>query len=129
MKKRPIIITLIGDAHILSAFLLILSLLPVLKLYGINVYSLPDFFKVPIYIKNILILIEAILILFISYSFLKLRIWGYWLMISYNIFILFGWIITYQQYKQHFFPLNIIMIIIGLIYTVPTYKYFKKLVL
>lgn len=124
-KKRPYIITVIGDLYIFGAFLLILSIFPFLGQSGIVVYSLAYFLKVPILLKNLLIIINAIILLIISYGYLKLKLWGYWSMICFYIFSLAGWIISYQQNKQQFFTQNIIMIIIGIIFTLPTIKDFK----
>jgi hypothetical protein len=124
--KRPNIITLIGDVNVFCAFLLILSLFSFFKRFGIKFYSLPMYVDIPITFKHILIVLYAIILLTISYGYLRLKTWGYWALICYYIVSIVGWIISYQYYKQHFFPQAIIMLIIALIFTLPTIRYYKK---
>jgi len=60
----------------------------------------------------------AIVILVTAYGYLKLKIWGYWLMASVNLYFLVGWIISYKQIP--------IPVIIDLIFFLPTIKYFSE---
>jgi hypothetical protein len=125
-EKRPFIITIIADIYILVSFLLVLSLFTFINRYGFYIYSIPYYLDIPVFYKNLLILLNAIILFIISLGYLKLKVWGYWAMICYNLFYLAGWIISYQQNMQKFFPQNIISLIIGLIFIFPTIKYFKK---
>ena len=109
-KDRPFIITFIGDGCILSAFLSILSLFT-------GIEPLPNYLNIPLsnYILQILI---AIIFLTVSFGYLRIKRWGYWLMLSVNLYFLAGWAISYKQ-----IPLGPI---IGLIFMLPTIKYFGE---
>lgn len=108
-KDRPFIITFIGDGCILSALLSILALFT-------EVEPLPNYLNIPLsnYIVQILI---AIIFLIVSYGYLRIKRWSYWLILSVNLYFLVGWIISYKQIP--------ILIIIGLIFILPTIKYFR----
>ena len=110
-KDRPFIITFIGDGYILSAFLLILSL------FTDYIEPLPNYLRVPLSDKILNALI-IIILLIASYEYLKLKRWGYWLVVSVELYYLVGWIISYKQIP--------IINIIGLIFILPTIKYFGK---
>lgn len=126
LEKRPIIISVIGYYNMLGVFLLILSLFTMVGASRITVYLLPFYLNASILLKILLIAIDAIILLIISYAYLKLKPWGYWLTICYNILILIGWIITFWQNKLPYFTQSITPIIIQLIFTIPTIRYFKK---
>lgn len=119
-EKRPFIVTLIGDLSFLGALLsLISSLFPsFLKQFGLYVMPLPIFSDATTQVLLPLILLIA------AYGFLKLKIWGYCLMILYNVFILTINIIWYCQTK-HILQ-NVILIFIELVFIFPTLKYFSK---
>jgi hypothetical protein len=108
-KDRPFIITFIGDGYILSAFLTILTLFTDIK-------PLPNYLNIPLSNDKLQILI-AIIHLIASYGYLKLKRWGYWLVVSVELYYLVGWFISKQ------IP---IINIIGLIYILPTIKYFVE---
>ncbi|MGY0371972.1 hypothetical protein [Clostridium sp. JNZ J1-5] len=127
IEKRPFIITFIGDGCILGASFLVLSLFPKFsERFGIYFESLPNYLKIPGLSENIMRALIAIILLIISYGYLKLKKWGYWLMVSINLFSLAIWIISYQQNKAHFITRNPISIIIVLLFILPTIKYFSK---
>ncbi|MEA4827688.1 MAG: hypothetical protein VB130_13830 [Clostridium sp.] len=126
-EKRPLIITFIGDGCVFSALLVILSLFP--KFEGrIGVYSspLPTFLKIPILSEDIMKVLISIVFLIIAYGFFRLKKWGYWLIVSINVYFLAGWIISYQLSKKQYFYQNPIASIVGLIFITPTIKYFGK---
>ncbi len=125
--KRPFIITLIGDLYIFTAILTILSLFSFSRQLGLMVYSMPYYFDFPILLKNVLIILYAIIQLIISYGFLKLKSWGYWSAICYNILSLVGWIVLIKQNKPPISPQNLLTIIIGMIFTIPTIRYFNRI--
>lgn len=126
-ENRPFIITFIGDACVLSASLLILSLFPnITERIGIYYSPLPTFLKVPFLSEVIMKVIISLILLIISYGYLSLKRWGYWLMVSFNVYFLVGSIISFQQSGQQSFYQNPIGIIIGLIFILPTIKYFDK---
>jgi hypothetical protein len=68
--------------------------------------------------------LPPIILLIISYGYLKLKIWGYWLMIINSIFFLVVYIAFYQQSGQPFYCQNAIIAFIELVFIVPTRKYF-----
>ncbi len=126
-ENRPFIITFIGDACVLSASLLILSFFPnITGRIGIYYSPLPTFLKVPFLSEVIMKVIISLILLIISYGYLSLKRWGYWLMVSFNVYFLVGSIISFQQSGQQSFYQNPIGIIIGLIFILPTIKYFDK---
>lgn len=126
-EKRPFIITFIGDGCVLSAFLLILSLFSnFTERIGIYSAPLPTFLKVPFISEVIMKVLISMSLLIISYGYFRLKIWGYWLMVSINVYFLVGWIISLQQSDQQSFYQNPIATMIGLIFILPTIKYFGK---
>lgn len=126
-ENRPLIITFIGDGCVFSAFLLILSLFPnITERIGIYSPPLPTFLKIPFLSEVIMEVIISLILLIISYGYLRLKRWGYWLMVSFNVYFLVGCIISFQQSGQQSFYQNPIAIIIGLIFILPTIKYFDK---
>lgn len=125
--KRPFIITFIGDMCILGAIFFLLSLFPKFaERFGVYFHSLPNYLKIPGLSENIMRVLIAIILLIISYGFLKLKKWGYWLMVSINLFSLVSWFISYYENKPYFVSRNPISTIIALIFIVPTIKYFDK---
>ena len=79
-KDRPFIITFIGDGCILSAFLSILSLFTDIK-------PLPNYLNIPLS-DDIFQILSAIIFLIVSYGYLRLKRWGYWLLVSVNLYFL-----------------------------------------
>ncbi|MCX7904667.1 MAG: hypothetical protein N2486_09150 [Caloramator sp.] len=118
-KNRPFIITFIGIISILAALLSLAAIFPWL-MEGLNITVLP----LPIFMNNITSVLLSIILLIASYGFLKLKRWGYWLMITYNIFLL-AYIFFYN--KHLLISMNVIMTIIELIFILPTKKYFYEL--
>jgi hypothetical protein len=120
-EKRPIIITVIGDISILGAVLsiLLVAFPNFLARYGFE--TLP----VPFFSENIFRILLPIIYLIAAVGFLRLKSWGYWLMVSYSIFFLILFIIYCQLNKQ--LPTqNFMTTVIGLVFIVPTRKYFTK---
>ena len=120
-EKRPILVTYIVDLNFLNVILLILSLFPKLtKLFGI-ITPTPTFFNVTIKVFVILIL------LIISYGLFRLKRWGYWLMITYNIFFLVVPIIFLLKLTgQPVYNPGYILSILGLTLTLSAKRYFIK---
>ncbi|MBU3144693.1 hypothetical protein [Clostridium sp. CF012] len=121
-KNRPFIITFIGDISFLGALLSILIVLLPNFSERFGFYVIP----LPIFSEGITQILLPIILLIASYGFLRLKRWGYCLMIIYTMFILIVSIIWCLQNKQLFFSQNIIMTFIQLIFIVPTRKYFSK---
>ncbi|MGH4121415.1 MAG: hypothetical protein ACREV6_00455 [Clostridium sp.] len=121
-KNRPFIITLIGDISFLGALLsIVISLFPSFsERFGISIIPLP------LFSAGIMQVLLPIILLIASYGFLRLKRWGYWLMIIYSIFYLVVYIIWCQQNKQLFLSQNVIMTFIELVFILSTRKYFSK---
>lgn len=122
IKNRPYIITFIGDISFLGALLsIIVSLVPNFsQRFGFHVIPLPFFSD------GITQVLMPIILLIAAYGFLKLKRWGYWLMIIYTMCFLMVHIIWYQQNKQLVVSQNFILTFIQLIFILPTRKYFYK---
>ncbi|NNU77427.1 hypothetical protein [Clostridium estertheticum] len=120
-EKRPILVTYIADLNFLNVFLLIISLFPKFtKQFGI-VTETPTFFNVAI--KALLFLI----LLTISYGLLRLKKWGYWLMITYNMFFLILSIIYLLKLTgPSFYNQGCISSILGLTLIFSAKRYFIK---
>lgn len=126
-KDRPFMITFIGDGCVFGAFILILSLFPkFLERFRIYSQPLPNYLKVSVLSENIMLVLFAVILLIIAYGYFKLRIWSYWLLVGINLYSLIGGIVFYQQNKQQSFYQNPIGIVIGLVFILPTIKYFGK---
>ncbi|AFS79042.1 hypothetical protein Curi_c20380 [Gottschalkia acidurici 9a] len=118
--KRPLIVTLIGDLTFFYALFYIVSLFPkFIQGFGIELTPLPIISNPMIRIIMIAILLVA------SYGYLKLKLWGYWIVTSMNIFFLVIYIIFFISGKEYFIQ-GIISGFISLIFILPTRKYFVK---
>ncbi|MFT9496957.1 hypothetical protein [Anaerosolibacter sp.] len=126
-EKRPFIITFIGDGCILGAFFFLLSLFPnLLESFGVYIEPLPVFLKFPFLTESLMRVLIAMILLLVSYGYFRLMKWGYWLLIILNMYYLIGWFIAAQQSNQEYYYQNPISLIIGLIFIVPTIKYFNE---
>jgi hypothetical protein len=121
-KNRPFIITLIGYISFLGALLsIVISLFPSFsERFGISIIPLP------LFSAGIMQVLLPLILLIASYGFLKLKRWGYWLMIIYSMFYLVVYIIWCQQNNQLFPSQNLVMTFIELVFILPTRKYFGK---
>ncbi|SHO51793.1 hypothetical protein SAMN02745217_03341 [Anaerocolumna xylanovorans DSM 12503] len=120
-KNRPVLVQYIADLNFLNAFLLIVSLFPnFTKRFGV-ITPEPTLFNVSYRIFATLILIT------ISYGLLRLKKWGYWLMIAYNMFFLsMSVILLFKLTKQSIYSPGFIISILGLSLTLSAKRYFMK---
>lgn len=119
-SERPMIVTFIGDMNILGAVFLIISLFPSFM------NKLEIYFEVyPIYSDRIVRILFSIVLLVISYGYLKLKAWGYRLMVISNILSLAVAIFLYQK-GQHMYSAGLIPTFFSLIFILPTREYFMK---
>ena len=121
-ENRPFIVTFIGDLYFLGGLLSIVAILfpNLVKRFGFYVIPCPTFL---IAVAKILL---PLIVLLISYGYLKLKGWGYFLMLIYNMSFLIAGVISLAQHKPLFFSQNIIATLIQLIFILPTRKYFVK---
>ena len=120
-EKRPALVSYIVDLNFLNAFLLIISLFPKFtKLIGI-ITPTPTFFNVITRVLSILML------LIISYGLLRLKRWGYLLMIAYNMFFLIISIVSLSNPTwQSSYNSSFIISILGLMLSFSATRYFIK---
>lgn len=118
-KKRPFIITLLGDLCILTALLRIVSLIPNLA-EGFGIYTRPASF----FPESIMHILLPIILLIAANGYFRLKFWGYWLMIACNVYFLASNILSQQSSQQY--SLGIISVVINLIFIIPTFKYFSN---
>lgn len=116
--KNPALVTVIGDLNILSAFFIIASFFPkFMEQFG--------FYIIPIHSisEGIIRMLEVISLLIITYGFLRLKKWGYWLMITYNLFFLVVSIVSILSHNKQF-DLSFIPSLLALNITFPSKRYF-----
>lgn len=120
-NKRPVLVSFIADLNILNCLLLLLTFFPDLaKRLGIIVPTL-DIFSI---VKNILMII---LLSVTTYGLLKLRKWGYWLMVAYNMFFLIiSILLVLRIIKLEHFYQNLVPSIIGIYLIFSAKRYFIK---
>lgn len=121
-EKRPVLVTIVGDLNFLSIFTIVMSFFPkLIKMVGI--YTVP----INTY-KDILIRISLVIILIIiTYGFLGLKKWGYWLMIAYDVFfIVLGLIFYLKKCGLSYYSTDPILGVIGLTFTMRASQYFNK---
>jgi hypothetical protein len=121
ISKRPLGVVLIGYFYILGAIVLILTLFAnTTEQYGIAFR-----FGVPNVPENIMRVLVSLISLIMAYGYLKLKKWGYWIMIIYTIYFLITNITLSQQYSEKLFYGNVIWSIIVLVYTLKKKVYFN----
>lgn len=118
--ERPALVAFIVDLNFLNVFLMIASFFPIPKFIEQFGFS---FIPINSISEGIYRILEVISLLIISYGFFKLKKWGYWLMITYNLFFLAVSIISIlshnKQLSMYFVPS-----ILGLMITFPSKRYF-----
>ena len=122
--KRPVLVTFIVDLNCLNAFLLLMSFFPKPKFtekFGVYYNQAPNFQQ------GLINIVMIISLLIITYGLLKLKRWGYWLMIAYNLFFLVvAMIFVLSQNGQEYNVPGYIQALLGLIITFPAKRYFVK---
>jgi hypothetical protein len=121
IEKRPLGITLIGCFYIFGVIVLMIILLSnTTQQYGIAVrFGLPN---AP---ENLMRALVAVISLIMAYGYLRLKKWGFWLMLIYTIYFLGASVSLAQQYKQQLFYGNVIWSIVVLAYTLRNRKCFN----
>lgn len=117
-QERPLLVTYITDLNIINIVLLIVSLFPKLtKRVGIITN--------PPTVNNVITRVMIILILLVAtYGLLRLKRWGYWLMLAYNLIFLIESIVS--LIKGNYNILNFIIPILGISLTLSAKQYFIK---
>ncbi|MDR3598058.1 hypothetical protein [Clostridium sp.] len=122
--KRPLLVTFITDLNVLNIFLVIISFFPkFIEQFG--VYAIP--ISKSNSLNDIIRILEVICLIIISYGFFKLKKYGYWLMISYNLFFLaLSMFCLETQNEQLNLRSEFMPSLIALIITFPSKRYFMK---
>ncbi len=81
-NKRPVLVTFIADLNILNCILLLICLFPDFAKHLRIIARNPDL------IDSVISILMIIVLSVTTYGLLKLRKWGYWLMVAYNMFFL-----------------------------------------
>lgn len=115
VKNRPLGVTLIGYFYIFGAIMLLLSVfLPGSSINGFGIGFIHGISFIP---EQLMRIITALFALILSYGYLKLDRWGYWLMLAYSILFFFISIYLAVQLNQQPFIGNMIWSIIVSVYT------------
>lgn len=118
--KKPLLVTVIGDLNILSVFFIIVSFFPTPKFIEQLGFS---FLPIHGTSDGIIRMLEVISLLIITYGFLMLKKWGYYLMITYYLFFLVVSIISVLSHNEQFASF-FIPSLLALIITFPSKRYF-----
>ena len=120
-EKRPVLVSYIADLIFLNVLFLIVSFIPKVTNKIEIIKPKPTFFNITFKVLVILIL------LIISYGLLRLKRWGYWLMITYNMFFLVvSYILLLKITEQSFYNPGFTVSILGLILILSAKRYFVK---
>jgi len=122
--NRPVLVTFILDLNFLNVFLLIESFFSkprFFEQFGFYFYPTPSFSE------GIIKILMVISLLTISYGLFKLKKWGYFLMITYNLlFLVLSMFFMLKQLGQLYHMPGFITSILGLMITFPSKRYFIK---
>lgn len=118
---RPALVQYIADLNFLNIFLLIISLFPKLTKHLGIISPAPSLLNV---FFRFLVILALIII---SYGLLKLKQWGYWLMLGYNLFFLAVSIVSLSEHVSlSFYSPGFIISILGLSLTFSAKRYFME---
>jgi hypothetical protein len=120
--KNPTLVTVIGDLNIISAFFIIVSFFPTPKfIEKVGVFFIP----ISSISEGIIRILEVISLLIIIYGFLRLKKWGYWLMITYYLLFLVLSIVSILSHNKQFASF-FIPSLLALNITFPSKRYFTE---
>lgn len=120
--KKPTLVRVIGDLNILYTFFIIASFFPTPKFIEQSGFS---FIPIHSISEGIIRILEVISLLIITYGFLRLKKWGYWLLIIYNLFFLVMSIISILSHNKQFAS-RLIPSLIALNIIFPSKRYFTE---
>lgn len=100
-SKNPVLVTFIGDLNVFFALSKIASFAPTPKfLQQLGVSFIPIHGTS----EGIISIIEVLSLLIITYGFLRLKKWGYWLVIAYNLYFLVVSIVSILSHNNQYAP-------------------------
>ncbi|MEY9973340.1 hypothetical protein ABH966_003724 [Lysinibacillus sp. RC46] len=122
--KRPLGVSLISYFYIFGAVVLIIT--AIFFNQDANEFGIADRFGLPNFPEQLFRIILAVVSLIIIYGYLRLKRWGFWLMILYSLgFGLISYILLFSYNQQPFIG-NFIWSVIVLIYTFYVRKSFFR---
>ncbi|WP_458353618.1 hypothetical protein [Peribacillus frigoritolerans] len=122
--KRPLGVTLISYFYILGAIFLLLS--SIFYDSNANQIGIATRFGLSTVPEQLIRVLAALTSLIIVFGYLRLKKWGFWMMLVYSLFFLvinFSLSLTYNQQP---YTGNIIWSILVISYTIYVNKYFIK---
>jgi 4-hydroxybenzoate polyprenyltransferase len=113
--KRPLGVSFISYFYIFGAVVLIIT--AIFFNPDANEFGIADRFGLPNFPEQPFRIILAVVSLIIIYGYMRLKRWGFWLMVLYSFgFGLISYILLFS-YNQQLFTRNFIWSVIVLIYT------------
>ncbi|WP_262373521.1 hypothetical protein [Rossellomorea aquimaris] len=115
MVKRPLGVSIIGYFYIFGSIVLLFT--AIFYQAGADTISIAERFGVSVVPERIMRIVVAFFSLLMAYGYMRLKKWGFWLLISYSV--LFGFIsfILFTNEPQQPFIGNVVFSVIVLIYT------------
>ncbi|MGD6846156.1 hypothetical protein FZC85_01750 [Rossellomorea aquimaris] len=113
--KRPLGVSIIGYFYIFGSIVLLFT--AIFYQAGADTISIAERFGVSVVPERIMRIVVAFFSLLMAYGYMRLKKWGFWLLISYSV--LFGFIsfILFTNEPQQPFIGNVVFSVIVLIYT------------
>jgi hypothetical protein len=124
MVKRPLGVSIIGYFYIFGSIVLLFT--AIFYQAGADTIGISERFGVSVLPERIMRVFVAFFSLLMAYGYMRLKKWGFWLLITYSV--LFGFIsfILLTNEPQQPFIGNFVFSIIVLIYTIYVKEEFFK---
>jgi hypothetical protein len=124
MVKRPLGISIIGYFYIFGSIVLLFT--SIFYQAGADTIGMSERFGVSVIPERTMRVIVAFFSLLMAYGYMRLKKWGFWLLITYSVlFGLISFILLTNEPQQPFIG-NFVFSIIVLIYTIYVKEAFFK---
>jgi len=125
MVKRPLGISIIGYFYIFGSIVLLFT--SIFYQAGADTIGMSERFGVSVVPERIMRVVVAFFSLLMAYGYMRLKKWGFWLLITYSVlFGLISFILLTNEPQQPFIG-NFVFSIIVLIYTIYVKEAFFKI--
>jgi len=123
--KRPLGVTIIGYFYLYGAFVLVLT--AIFYQADANTIGIADRFGIPAAPERLVRILLANVSLVMAYGYLRLKTWGFWVMIAYSgLFGIISSLLMINDPQQPFIG-NLLYSLIVMTYTIYMRKaFFKK---
>jgi len=123
--KRPLGVTIIGYFYLFGAFVLVLT--AIFYQADANAVGIADRFGIPAAPERLVRILLAIVSLVMAYGYLRLKTWGFWVMIAYScLFGIISSLLMINDPQQPFIG-NLLYSLTVIMYTIYVRKaFFKK---